>query len=171
MPLLTVISMDGALTGNSLAVLCSNTPKPSTAAEEGFLLRGLEPALETATKMHAPLSRWPRCHSITFPSVACWARSGPFPLWARKKVETAIKIKGLSRTWAGQGQRSISKKQHHCSSPQIFPVRFQKGFLEGKKGAGKYSIWPGNPNSWINFSFLLKTVVVGTLLINFNDGD
>lgn len=63
--------MDGALTGNSLAVLCSNTLKLSTAAEEGFLLHGMKLALETAVKTHTPVNRWPRGHSIIFPSVTC----------------------------------------------------------------------------------------------------
>lgn len=70
--------MDGALAGNSLALLCSSTLKLFTAAEEMFLLYGSKPALETSIKMHASLCMWPMGHGIISPSITPRASSDAF---------------------------------------------------------------------------------------------
>lgn len=124
--------MDGALTGNSLALLHSSTLKLFTAAEEGFLLYGTEPALEMSIKMHASLRMWPAGHSIIFPSVAPRARSDVFLPLVRERWEKEGHRQDM-KSGRGLEEKSVSKKQHHCSSPQMFLVIFWKGLLEKKR--------------------------------------
>lgn len=133
MPLLTVISTDGALTGNSLALLCSSTLKLFTAAEEGFLLYGTEPALEISIKMHAPLCLWPRHY---FPQCSPQSKIRCISPLGQKKVGKATKLTELSRTQAGQEIRVRSGRQK-CfeeTASLVFTPNLSCTFLERISG-------------------------------------